>query len=109
MKQHHKALEERPELKDDEQFMMLLEQADGLHGIKTLMDNDGGKQLVKLLSKDVVNGVYALRGKYKNATHTELVALVALLDSRIDLLRLLLNAKDSLSVVNEEIESALRE
>lgn len=108
MKQHRKALEERPDLKDDEQFMMLLAQADDLHGIKTLVDTDGGKQLIKLLSADVLNGVHLLRSKYKEATHVELVAIIALLDSRVDLLRLLLNAKDSLSVVNEELENALR-
>jgi len=90
-------------------LLSLAEQAAKLHTLKALADTDGGKELVGLLIKDVLYCVGTLRGQYKTASHMELVATIASMDAHLATAQLLLNSKDNLKIVDDQLEEALRE
>jgi hypothetical protein len=104
-----KIKEEAPELLSNPDIYNLAEQADQLHSLKTLADTDGGKDLINLLIKDVVYAVHKLCGKYKIATHTELIATIADMHAHLTTAQLLLRSKDNLEIVDSELDEMLRE
>lgn len=104
-----KLKEQRPEVLSNPEIYQLAEQADIIHELKALYDSKSGKQLVKLLIGDAINVVHNLRSSYKTATHTELIALIALMDASISTAKLLMEAKEVNDVINSELEEALRE
>lgn len=87
----------------------LAEQADKLQDLKALHDTDGGKVLVRLLLTDVVNNVKRLCSSYRSATHVELMATIASIESNLDTAKLLIGAEEGMKVLDAELEDALRE
>lgn len=109
MNRLNKIKEDSPDLLDDPHIVEMAEQSDIVHDLKALHDTAGGKQLVKLLIEDTIGVVHRLCGGYTTMSHTELIALCAQLDSKLSTAKLLIDAKDVVKVLDEELEEALRE
>lgn len=109
MSQLSKLKEKSPEMLSNPDIVQLAEQADVMHDFKVLYDSEGGKQLVRQLLRDAISSVHRLRGSYQTASHSELQAIIASIDSQITTADLLLNAKEVTAVLNAELEEALRE
>lgn len=104
-----KLKENNPDAMEDGFLVDLAESADSVHAIKAIADQEGGKVLVRLLLKDVVNAVNTLRTGYATLTHTELIAHCATLNERINLAKLLINAEESEKALDKAIAEALAE
>ena len=78
----------------------LMDQKDQLHNIKVLKESPGGQELIKLLVADVITSMRKLALSDK-------VPLSATLKANLDLLHLLMNAKDNEEIVDEAIAEAL--
>jgi hypothetical protein len=85
-----------------EDIIALAEQADTLQDIKVLYESNGGKSLVKTLTKDVVNAMNSLA---YGTEHRE--QNCARLRANLDLLKLLVNAKDNEEEADRIIAEAL--
>ena len=85
-----------------EDIVALAEQADQLQDIKVLYESNGGKVLVDLLGKEVVNTMnklaYTTDDREKNC---------ATLRANLDLIKLLVNAKDNEAEADRMIAEAL--
>lgn len=66
--------------------------------IASLLRHDGGKELVSLLTKDIITSIDSL-SHYRVLTHPEIVAQCARLTERLDLYRLLTSAKKNAEIV----------
>lgn len=100
---------DNPDFEVDEQITATTEQIDQLHKIKTVGDSEGGQELVKLLLQDVRGNVSRLTSMYRTATHLELLAVISQMESKLDLARLITNAKEGQKILEEQLEEALRE
>ena len=85
-------------------ILSLVQDEDRLHSIKALGDTVGGKVLVELLMKDVVDIVYKLQNQPENRD-----ALCIELQVTLTLAKLIINAEDSEKVLKEQITEALSE
>jgi len=85
-----------------EDIVALAEQADQLQDIKVLYESNGGKVLVDLLVKEVTNTMnklaYGTDDREKNC---------ATLRANLDLIKLLVNAKDNEAEADRMIAEAL--
>lgn len=104
-----KIVKDNPEVEITEEITSIADQLDVLHDIKALGDTAGGQRLVKLLITDVRDGVLRLSSVYKTASLTDLQAIIAELDSKLSLARLIINAKDSKEILEQQLDEALRE
>lgn len=98
-----------PELLENQEVFDLAAKADELHELKALSDTEGGKQLTHLLLKSVVNNVYKLITLYKTAPDVELRATIAAIDTELNVARVILNAKEGLDVLDQELATLLSE
>lgn len=109
MSRVNKIKEQQPEVLSNPDIYDLADQADKLQELKALYDMEGGKQLVKLLVSDSAMLVHQLCGSYKTMTHVELMAVIAAIDAHLSTARLLLNAKESVAILDAELQEALSE
>lgn len=77
--------------------------------LDALAHSDGGKILIDSLGKDVVNSVDNLTAKYKEASHIELISIIAKLQSDLSLLRVLTRAEKNKEQAQEELKKLLEE
>lgn len=94
---------------EDSFLLDLVESADSVQDIKAIADQPGGKELVRLLLKDVVSNVMKLASSYSVLTHTEMIALGAQLNERLALAKLIMNAADKEKELDQAIADALAE
>lgn len=87
-------LERSPETEE------LMDQKDMLHDIKVLKESKGGQELIKLITQDVITSMRKLALSDKDP-------LSATLKANLDLLTLLMNAKENEEAVDQMIEEAL--
>ncbi len=98
-----------PDLLENQEVFDLAAEADKLHDIKALADMPGGKQLTGILLKSVINNVYKLISLYRTAPDVELRAVIAQIDSELNVARVILNAEDGLKVLDAELTALLSE
>jgi hypothetical protein len=109
MKRLEKIKDEQPEALSNQTVFDLAEQADQLQELKALYDTTGGKLLVDLLVQDASYRIQQLCAGYKTMTHTDMIALVADIDTHLATAKLLLNAKQGVQILDAELQEALRE
>ena len=80
---------------------------DRYHNLAVLHDSEGGKELKKLLVDDVVATIDTLATQYKEATHTEILALCANFGAKLALLRILVRSKGNKEALEAVLEKAL--
>ena len=90
-----------PHLKDP-QIRAFMDDADQMHSIKALGDTQGGKALVDLLTRDIIALVHKLASPDGDS-----IPLRAELKSTLNLMKLILNAEENESLLDEAIEEAL--
>ena len=69
----------------------------------------GGKILIDSLKKDIVSSVDKLCSSYKDISHTELIATIAQMSSKIALLRTFNRASKNKKIAKEELDLLLNE
>ena len=77
--------------------------------IENVAKTEGGAILIDSLQKDVVATIDELCGKYKTATHVELIASCARLGERLALLRSINRAPKNKKMAREALEFLLSE
>lgn len=80
-------------IKNDEQLKELGEDIKLYGDAEAFSKSAGGSKLIKSLEVDVVDATLLLTAKYKTATHIELIAYCAQLETKMDLLRRMTKAK----------------
>lgn len=75
--------------------------------LESLANNEGGKLLIDSSEKDIINSIDTIIGKYKEASHIELIAIIARLEARLSLLRTLTNAGKNKKLAKQELERLL--
>lgn len=107
MSRRNKVIKDNPEVADNEDLLSLLDQADEQQDIKVMAESVGGKILTKLLIQDVVNKVMQLESMYKTASHVELMAVIADMSAHLNTAKLMINSKDNVHILDEQIAEAL--
>jgi hypothetical protein len=92
-----KSLQDQPE-----DIIALAEQADTLQDIKVLYETNGGKALVKTITKDIISSMNNLAyGTEDREQHC------ARMRASLDLLKLLVNSKETEEAIDEIIADSL--
>lgn len=71
--------------------------------------SNGGKVLVKGLTKDIIRGIERVAAMYQQLSHVEFIGLGAEMKSNIDMLRALTRAGKNKQYITDEIERLLGE
>lgn len=77
--------------------------------LEAVKSSEGGKLILNSLKRDILATIDAIAGKYKDATHAELIALSARLSERITLFRLISRSSTNKKLALEELELILAE
>lgn len=77
--------------------------------IEAVALSDGGKLIMTSLKKDIVSSVDKLCSDYKEASHTELIATISQMASKIALLRTFNRSSKNKKIAQEELELLLNE
>lgn len=109
MNRVNKIKQDAPELLENQEVMDAAEQADKLHDLKALYDMPGGKALVNQLLTSTRQNVFRLIGMYKTASDIEIRSVIAAIDTELNTARLLLNAKDGLEILEQQLTDILSE
>lgn len=99
----------REKFEKNEEANRVADELDVLASLDVLADSEGGKILVKNLTKDIVTTVELLAAKFKTATHVELIAYCAAMKEKLDVLRSLTRSKRNKKFKREELEELLKE
>ncbi len=109
MKRITRVKEERPELLSDAEVHGLVTDADRIEDLKKISETPEGKTLIKLLLTDYRAKATRLHAIYRTANRDELVSIIASMETAFDTASLLVGADKLLSILDSEIEEALRE
>jgi len=77
--------------------------------LEAVQHSEGGKLLIKSCLADVISSIDTLRTGYTTLTHIEMIGQCAKLKERIDLYRVLKNAKKNKEIIAEVLREALEE
>lgn len=66
--------------------------------LKGFAASDGGQLLLEAMQQDIAGTVNLLAGTYKTASHAELLASIAKLDSLLSLMKAMTRADDNLTL-----------
>ena len=100
-----KQLQKNP--KSNEEVLDLAEQFDTVHDLKALYDTNGGKQLVSLLLQDMSSAVHKIASQRSTLSLLEFQSLASDIDTKLNLAKLLINAKANEDFLEEQIQEAL--
>jgi len=92
---------------DNADALMLAELYDDNHDIKAFADLPGGKKLADMLTQEVVSSVNRIVSDRSKLTLTDYQTLAADLSANLRLLRMLQNAKENETILEEQIADAL--
>lgn len=70
----------------------LLEEIGVQHSLRAVADSEGGKLIIKQSKREITALIDELCGTYKKGTHPELVSIIAKIEARTAILRILLKA-----------------
>lgn len=108
MKTKKQIIKDSEELSNDPQLREALGDADKYQSLLALQNLEGGIILLSALKRDAVSDVDNLISRYKEASHVELLALVASLDAKLQILRLINRAKTNLEGVESFIDELVK-
>lgn len=77
--------------------------------LDAMADSEGGGILINALVTEIVSNIDALTVAYKATSHAEIIAIIAGLKARLDLLRILGRAKDAKDTMIKLVADALIE
>lgn len=77
--------------------------------LEAVQHSEGGKLLIKSCAGDITSSVDTICGGFVSFSHTELIAHCARLKERLDLYRVLTNAKRNKDIIIEALAVALEE
>lgn len=77
--------------------------------IHTITNQSGGKQLISLLTKDIITAIDTIAGSYKTLSHTELIAQGARLSERLSMYRLLTSSKKNADIVEDILKTEYKD
>ena len=101
--------EDNPELEVTPELVDNTEMYDKVHDLKVLYDTRGGKVLVQAMITDALSKLHFIRGNYGTLTHQELIKNISQIDVYLDTAKSLMDAEQSMKLLDEEITEALRE
>lgn len=93
----------------DEQKKEIEEDIGQYKSIESLANLEGGKILITSLGKDIVSGIEIILSTYKQASHIELLAVIAKLQSDLGIYRVLKRAGRNKKMAQEELQKLLEE
>ncbi len=93
----------------DERLKELEEEIKLSSKIEETAKTEGGQELIKALGEDIVSGIDELRGKYRTATHIELIGIIARLSERLLIFRSLKRAEKNKRAAKKEYENTLKD
>jgi hypothetical protein len=93
----------------DEKIKDVKEDVKKYGALEAIAKMEGGKELIKNLGSDIVSAVENLCAKYKDLSHIELIALIAKLSERLNLLRTLTRSTKNKRLAREELNNILSE
>lgn len=77
--------------------------------IEAVANSRGGKVIIKSLKKDIVSGLDELCNKFKVGSHVEIIAIIAKLSERLNILRTLTRAEKNKKVFEQELAELISE
>src|ERR1035437_9427453 len=77
--------------------------------LEAVKNSEGGQLLIESLRKDIVSCMDSLASKYKDGSHTELIALCAKMSERMTLSRTLMRSSKNKRMAKEELKTVLEE
>lgn len=101
-------IKESEELSNNPKLQEALADADKYQALLALENLEGGKILLNALKSDAVGDFNALIVGYKTLTHLDLLALLASLDSKIQILRLISHARTNLEGAEAFIDELVK-
>jgi hypothetical protein len=75
--------------------------------LEALQNSEGGIILISTLKQDIIGIINDLKGCYRTASHTELIALISKLEARVDILRSITRAKKNYDLANDYLDSII--
>lgn len=87
----------------------MMDDLDKVAAIEAVSSSEGGRKLVKELTKDIVSSVDTLCTKYATMTMQEFVSLCADMKSKIDLTRVITRSKKNKEYLENLISETLQE
>lgn len=91
----------------DEGLLSLADDVDKYGDLKSLAEQPGGKVLRATLRDDIIQAINKLTTNYTTMTHLDMIAIVAHIDARLTLLRILTNAKENFEALDQELKDTL--
>lgn len=73
--------------------------------IYALNNQEGGKELIKLLVSDIATSIDTIAGNYKELSHTEFIAQGARIAERLALYKLLKSSKHNMEIVEDVLKT----
>lgn len=77
--------------------------------LEALKNSEGGRILIASLQKDILSCIDILSSKYKELTHTEMIALSARLGERLTLFRTISRSSKNKKLAKETLDELLKE
>lgn len=85
----------------------LQDDLDNLKKLDVIADSEGGKVLIETLTKDIVSSIDSLCSNFQTASHIELIAVIAKIKERLNIIRVLTRAKENKEFLSKEIKEML--
>jgi len=76
--------------------------------LEAVKNSDGGKRILKGLGSDIIMAIDKLCGSYQTASHIELIALIAGLNDRLDIFRMLNRSSKNKAMASAELEELIK-
>lgn len=73
--------------------------------IESIANQNGGKQLISLLIKDIITAIDTISVEYKTLSHTEFIAQGARLSERLAMYRLLTSARKNANIIEDILKT----
>lgn len=109
MSRVNKVRKDRPDLLEDNDFEDLLRSADKIHAVKVAAETEGGQALIKHHLNQVVNSVHILTARHQDASHHELISIIAKMGANLATARFLTTAKGDIEDLDQQIADMLKE
>lgn len=93
----------------DDDSRIIKKNLDTYASLESLKESAGGKILVDNLVKDILGAVESLGAKYKQSSRDELVSIIADMDNKNTILKLIIRAKKNKELAVQALKEALLE
>lgn len=93
---------------DKQEIKEIKKEIDIFSSIEQISNSKGGKIIIDGIKTDILNSINEL-SRYKDMSHTELIAVCAKLSERIDLYNIFKNSPKNKEIAREALDELLKE